>query len=1219
MKTKKAALLSRKPTLLQTMAVVGITALVTLSGLPVHAATSFPNYPLLTGGNAIPPNIMMILDDSGSMEGNWMTADKDGQVDKNGLLDDVTNRSYVNNTLYYNPATTYLPWRTSSQSLSDRMADADFRNAASNTTSPTGNRVDLRSAVETFNNGSNWDPDWVTVRASYFYVPKSGVSNPGTTASNYDKYRVGTSSASGTGAGGSYNSGAVQKFVISSGPSGTLSATRNRYSTCTPISTGSGESITITILGSRNADLYVYSTSNCSNGLLDSSTGNGNPKNVTISSPPGTLYLAIYGDGNAVSNINWSTSLAGWQNAIPSSSARTTQQAELQNFANWYQYHRTRNKMAKAGASEAFGRLGSSYRVGFDTIWNRGGGSENTSGSTPAYPIPVNANGGLFEGQNRSDFYTKLQAAGASGRTPLKGALQRSARYYQTDDPWKDSNGDLLTCRQNYAILTTDGYWNDNAGYTAVGNADAATARDVDGNAPQYPDTYSDTLADVAYKYWSTDLMSTDLGTEMANNVLTSAADPADWQHMVTFGVSIGLQGTLNPNNPAPSPWNVNPDAEGPRRIDDLWHASLNGRGKFVVASNSDKFASALIDALGAIDSRSASGSNIASSSTKTDTTTLTFVAGFTSGTWTGDLIASPFNAALTGVSSQPKWILSKTFPGVTDTDNVYANVNANFASRTVLTMKGGAATLFGTTMAGASDFGVRTGLADAVTAADNIAYLKGNQSKELGQTNGTLRKRAWPIGDIVDSSPAYVEEDDTNTVYVGANDGMLHGIDTDTGEVLFSYVPKGIDFAAMANLSATSYDHRYFVDGQIEVIGQANQGNDKNILIGALGRGGRGVFALDVTDPDSMGVNDVLWDTTTQDSTTNTNMGYVLGAVRIRKGNGGKTYAFVPNGIESPNGSSTLFVYELDPDGAIVGTPTELVADAGGGNGLMSLGMADLNADGTVDAVYGGDLKGNVYRWDFSTAVLPTAAVKLFQATDSSGAAQPITGGIGVGRDTSGNVFVGFGTGRFISSNDMPGVATQQVQSIYGIKDENATIAGRDDLQARTIPFEGTIAGVAVRGFENYSALSTSMKGWYIDLDTPERVISAPTIYGTALVLSSVIPATGSDCAGATGSGFLNAINLFTGTSPESGSGGYFGSSGTITDANGNTGIVGGVGVTGGMPTEANVTSGLATVGTGAFSSEDGGKGNTDSTDLTPPPGGTPSRVNWREVIPND
>src|SRR3546814_14364829 len=127
--------------------------------------------------------------------------------------------------------------------------------------------------------------------------------------------------------------------------------------------------------------------------------------------------------------------------------------------------------------------------------------------------------------------------------------------------------------------------------------------------------------------------------------------------------------------------------------------------------------------------------------------------------------------------------------------------------------MKGGTASLFDSNMAGASDFGVRTGAADEVTAADNIAYLRGDQSKEQGKTGGTLRKRAWPIGDIVDSSPAYVE--DTKSVHIGANDGMLPGIETDDGKGLFSYVTNGLDFAAMATPSDTSYAHRHYEDGQ--------------------------------------------------------------------------------------------------------------------------------------------------------------------------------------------------------------------------------------------------------------------------------------------------------------------------------------------------------------------------------------------------------------------
>src|SRR3546814_18103964 len=90
----------------------------------------------------------------------------------------------------------------------------------------------------------------------------------------------------------------------------------------------------------------------------------------------------------------------------PKGNTSALQQAELQNFANWYQYHRTRNKMAKAGASAAFGRLGENYRVGLDTIWNRGG-SANTAGDTPAYPIPVATGAGLFTGGTRPTFSSR--------------------------------------------------------------------------------------------------------------------------------------------------------------------------------------------------------------------------------------------------------------------------------------------------------------------------------------------------------------------------------------------------------------------------------------------------------------------------------------------------------------------------------------------------------------------------------------------------------------------------------------------------------------------------------------------------------------------------------------------------------------------------------------------------------------------------------------------
>ena len=131
------------------------------------------------------------------------------------------------------------------------------------------------------------------------------------------------------------------------------------------------------------------------------------------------------------------------------------------------------------------------------------------------------------------------------------------------------------------------------------------------------------------------------------------------------------------------------------------------------------------------------------------------------------------------------------------------------------------------------------------------------------------------------------------------------------TGKVLFPYVPQGIDFAAMANLSATSYDHRYFVDGQIDVTSRATQGNDKNILVGALGRGGRGVFALDVTNPGSMGQPEqrVVGQHHPRHHHPTKTWATCWARCASAKGNGDKTYALVPNGIDSPNGSATLFV----------------------------------------------------------------------------------------------------------------------------------------------------------------------------------------------------------------------------------------------------------------------------------------------------------------------
>lgn len=1206
------------------------------------AAVSFPPYPLLTGGDSIPPNIMMILDDSGSMAFEYMPDDEcefsdagcpEGRGTRVGKWTtsnvNVARRAYTRNTLYYNPAVTYKPW-LNADGTSRMNGGTSYSAVYASFNLVGGGTIDLGDAGScrryNYNNGSNNSPSTdepnsggreVCGGEQVFFVPKDPSNTTATYVANGNNYRFYKILGGGSGIVSTITYGTVTSTDSNAAgfPKSSLSATKNNWLYYTVVVPSGATKFEVTTSGgSGDSDLYVrYGSNPATNNYDCRSNGGGNSETCTFNAPSaGTYYIGAYAysafSGMTMNAKVTTTNRCGvgtdskdWincSNALPTS--RTLAQ-ELSNYATWYSYHRTRNKIAKGGASEAFGGLEKNYRIGFDTIWNRGGGTASVGGNTPAFPIPTSRNNGLFEDKtgatNRGDFFGRLQNVVAYNGTPLHGALQRAGRYFSRSDsgsPWRDGAGNELSCRQNYALLATDGYWNNagtDGGYTtSVGNADSGS---------KYSDNYSNTLADVAYYYWKNDLRT---DTNMPNNVRPTSLDEATWQHMVTFGISIGAQGTLDPTKPAPAVWPDPTNAEDAERIDDLWHASLNGRGAFVVASDTEKFAAALKSALQSIDARTASGSNIASSSTKTDTTTLTFVAGFTSVTWVGDLKASPFNASLTGVSDTPLWQLSQTFGA--------GGVNADsFSSRTVLTSMNGTPALFNSALANTTVF-ARSGGSDPVTASENIAYLRGDQSKEKSKKDGVLRTRTYPIGDIVDSSPAYV--DDSKSVFVGANDGMMHGINAATGKVLFSYVPKGLDFASLATLSSQTYEHRYFVDGQIDVISRANQGNGKNILVGALGRGGRGVFALDVTNPGSMGVSNVLWDQSFQTPSSGTDpdadMGYVFGPVRIRKGNEGKTYALVPNGIDSPNGSATLYAYELSSTGSIVKTH-KLTADMGSGNGLMSTGLADLNADGKVDVVYGGDLKGNIWRWDF-TGLNPGAAVKVFQAVDGAGNAQPVTGGLGVGRDTSGRIFVGFGTGRYISNSDVPSSDTSQtVQSIYGIIDSGTAISGRSVLQARTIPYSGkTAKGEDARGFESYTMLPTDKQGWYIDLPRPERVTSAPTIYGSAMYLASQIPATGADCSGATGKGFVNALNLFTGTSPKSG--GYFNDQTGLTGKDGSTGVIGSIGVTGGMPTEVNLTSALATWGTG-------GGLDTGSGGIPSPTGGQPRRISWREIVP--
>ena len=1191
------------------------TFLCTVLATPSAAsAASFPNYPLQTGATNVPPNILFILDDSGSMEYATMP---DG---RNDLRDSPRDRSYLNNAVYYDPRIEYRPWV--------KADGTRWPNASVTCVSPDRNLVaypetncrDLRNNNE-----------------SIFYVPKSGVTSS-TSASDFVKYWI-------------RNNGGTAQVVreVSSSPvlstqSWTQNIGENEWAYQSFNVPAGTVRLVVTTVGNTNnrgdADLYVRRGGNPTTNNYDyRSWSNTSNETVTIDNPTaGTWYLGVYnydsGSNDRSVRGNVLTATAYGESVEVGTATGRSQPDELQNIANWYTYHRTRMKAAKAGASEAFSLLGDNVRVGYRTIWNRNN-----------YDIPVGTYSdnreALFKGAARETWFNRLFGAQGNDGTPLRSALDSAGRYFSDSSatgPYGPQTGAAqLQCRQNFTILTTDGYWNSNFGSINVGDQEGTDgaritnhsllATDPNYNIVRYTASHpfrdganvnrENTLADIAMKYWKTDLR-----TDMDNIVPSSTSNPAFWQHMVTFGIAIGLKGTLDQSSvaeirrdgrpringtavswPDPEMGNQSGTAEIAARIDDLLHAAVNGHGEFIAATNASDFRDALNSVLGQIQARLASGSNVATNSTSFQANTAMFQATYMASAWTGDLVAHDVTE-VGGISPAEKWRVSQRIAAsMTDGNN-----SNDFDDRTVLTWNGTGGALFPTaTQASAL---ARTTGAAVVTGADNARYIKGDQSRERSN-GGVLRNRTNLLGDIVNSSPFFVA--DTNTIYVGANDGMLHAINAQTGDVMFSYVPAGLDFAALASLSHPDYTHRFFVDGPVTVSSH-NVVPGKNYLMASLGRGGKGVFALDVTDPAGFANSDVLWDKT---GLADDDMGYVLGASVIAKGNNGKTLAIVGNGIDSENGDAVLYVYDVTNGTQLA----KLAVGEEGGNGLSAPRAADINGDGTADYVYAGDLKGNVWKFDLSANSTNNWRVAfngspLFTAVDDEGNAQSITGGVAIAREPgSRRIWVTFGTGRLISQGDMD-AAGSGTQSIYGLIDSGTAIASRDDLTTRTIA--AVSADGTRRAFENYAPLPVGSRGWYVDLGVPtagERVVSGPRVNGRAVWISSIIPDAGDGCE-AGGAGYLNSLDLFTGTSPSNGGDGstsFFdldgdgsGEDETVTGSDGEDRMVGSVDLGVGMPTESSQIDELVLIC---------GSDGTCEDLKVPPSAGQPKRLGWREV----
>lgn len=905
----------------------------------------------------------------------------------------------------------------------------------------------------------------------------------------------------------------------------------------------------------------------------------------------------------------WTKTVISSGNTYPKGASRSdcagsvcTYAEEMTNFANWYAYYRTRMQSMKSAAGQAFSSISDNFRVGFTTI--------NDTGGSRFIKIRD------FTPSQKTTWYDKFYETGFNGATPLRQALSRSSRVFSGIAPFNSNYEDPIqySCQQNFVLLTTDGYWNETGETnikkedgTRVDNADGANGVATpffDGGPGSCPpggsclgttchgsstDTSKfsscNTLSDVAFHFATTDLRRTDLdncsnqtdasntNNLCTNDVKTSAKDAVKTQHVTMFSLGLGVDGTLAFQDDYetagtgdyaqirsgalkwPQVKNLHPTA-----VDDLWHAAVNGKGKYFSAKDPESLAAGLKGALAEVNAQGGAGAAAATSNLEPITgDNFAYVASYTTVKWTGNLEARQINLSTGEVSIAPEWCAENVLDPVTNniscTGTMSTLVQGGTDTRSIFTFDSGAANklkpfLFSSLSTAQKAFFAPTGLSQyagldaasqAVATAENLVnYLRGHYQYDSRGANTlkAFRQRETILADVVGSQPIYVKKPAftyndagysafvssnatrSGTVYIGANDGMLHAFDAVSGVERWAYVPSPM-LPKMRQLADFSYptNHRFYVDGSPKVGDVYHGGAWKTILVGGYSSGGVGYFAMDITDPHAP---KALWEFP---PATETDAGASYSAPIISKLSDGTWAVIVSSGY---NNSGQGYVYVLNAvTGAQIRKISTGVGTAASPSGLGRLsGYAPLMPyDNTTTQVYGGDLLGNLWRFNPSTG----AVAKIAELKDSSSSPQPITTKVEL-VNVDGQVLLYVGTGKYLETGDL---SSSQVQSFYGIRDRfdsDGTITDpRTTLNQVTLVDTARSGGGADRTSTGSAGNILSGRGWYADFPiSGERInIDPQFVNGTVVVLSN-IPSNTACTAG--GNSYINFFNYSDG-----------------------------------------------------------------------------------------
>jgi hypothetical protein len=477
--------------------------------------------------------------------------------------------------------------------------------------------------------------------------------------------------------------------------------------------------------------------------------------------------------------------------------------------------------------------------------------------------------------------------------------------------------------------------------------------------------------------------------------------------------------------------------------------------------------------------------------------------------TWDGDLAA--YKVSPSGLLS-PKWNAHNTIPA--------------HNNRIIFTSKAsGSGTAFRWSGNSAITPGQQALLGDATMGPLVLNYLRGDTSNELKitdpQSTGQFRPRITKMGAVIHSRPFF----HADTVYVGANDGMLHAFDAATGAERWAYVPSmlfnGNRLASLSTPWVTDYP--YLVDGSMAI---GSVGNS-TMLVGALGAGGKGLFALDITNPkpssEAAATTMAKWELTDA-SPGYGNLGEVMASPQIVKLNNGTIAALVPNGLNSTGKVSSLFVIRVSDGAKLAEIAAGTALADGSANALGAIAAVDRDSDGTVDVVFAGDLKGTLWKFDLSTRTLPRAAAALF--IPSPGEERPITAAPSVSLHPRGGFMVNFGTGKVHNSNDLSSTATEFLYGVWDAGGSNSSNLVTQTLSAHTLPSSSSQVRTVS---SNAVSFTGRIKGWRIALTGGERLIGNDLLTdGGRFIVTTTRPAPGTN-PGA----WLLQVNALDGSAP--------------------------------------------------------------------------------------